>query len=193
MPDTDFIARDPNNFSWNVVRSEFDELLLRHAGESGASLHEGVRVNTIKFSEENPQRPVSAEWKSDEGTGEIKFNWLVDASGRNGLMSTKYLKNRKFNASLRNVAFWGYWTGAGKYGKGTPRENAPWFEALTGASCYECFPLSLLKCAAQTRPVGPGSSPCARTRSPSVSFCPRPPARSRRRRSPTLIPRGRTT
>ncbi|KAJ7105882.1 putative halogenase [Mycena epipterygia] len=136
---TDFIARDPNNFSWNVVRSEFDELLLRHAGESGAAIHEGVRVNTIKFSEENPQRPVAAEWKSEEGTGEIKFNWLVDASGRNGMMSTKYLKNRKFNASLRNVAFWGYWTGAGKYGKGTKRENAPWFEALTDETGWVWF------------------------------------------------------
>jgi len=55
------------------------------------------------------------------------------------MMSTKYLKNRKFNASLRNVAFWGYWTGAGKYGKGTKRENAPWFEALTDETGWVWF------------------------------------------------------
>ena len=46
----------------------------------------------------------------------------------------RYLKNRKFNSSLKNVAIWGYWKGTGLYGKGTRRENAPVFEALTGES-----------------------------------------------------------
>ncbi|KAJ7690150.1 hypothetical protein B0H14DRAFT_3100981 [Mycena olivaceomarginata] len=34
----------------------------------------------------------------------------------------------------KNVACWGYWSGAGIYGGGTSREGAPWFEALTGFS-----------------------------------------------------------
>ncbi|KAJ7362386.1 hypothetical protein DFH08DRAFT_950654 [Mycena albidolilacea] len=59
-------------------------------------LYEGVRVTKIKFSAENAQRSVTAEWKSDHGSGDIKFSWLVDASGRTGIMSTRYLKNRKF-------------------------------------------------------------------------------------------------
>ena len=49
------------------------------------------------------------------------------------LGSLRYLKNRKYNQSLRNVAVWGYWRGAGMYGRGTDRENAPYFEALSGA------------------------------------------------------------
>lgn len=47
---------------------------------------------------------------------------------------TRYLKNRKFNESLKNVAVWGYWRGTGMYGKDTSRENAPYFEALSGKS-----------------------------------------------------------
>ena len=47
-------------------------------------------------------------------------------------MSTKYLKNREFNASLKNIATWGYWRNAGAYGVGTDRENVPYFEALRG-------------------------------------------------------------
>lgn len=47
-------------------------------------------------------------------------------------MAQKYLRHRKINTSLRNVACWGYWKGTGIYGAGTNRENAPWFEALTG-------------------------------------------------------------
>lgn len=96
-------------------------------------VHEGVSVGSINFSATNPTQPVSATWKSDTGaTGEIKFNWLVDASGRAGIMSTRYLKNRKFNKALRSVATWGYWTGTGMYAPGTSRENATWLEALTG-------------------------------------------------------------
>lgn len=40
------------------------------------------------------------------------------------------------NQSLKNVACWGYWNGDLKmYKPGTGRENAPWFEALTGTFC----------------------------------------------------------
>ncbi|KAJ7075071.1 putative halogenase [Mycena belliarum] len=137
---TDFINPDPNKAAWNVTRADFDEILLRNAGENGVAVHEGVSVGSIGFSSENDKQPVSATWKSDAGTaGEIKFNWLVDASGRNGIMSTKYLKNRKFNKALRSVAFWGYWTGAGMYAPGTSRENATWLEALTDESGWAWF------------------------------------------------------
>jgi hypothetical protein len=67
-------------------------------------------------------------------TGTTTFDYLVDATGRAGLISTNYLKNRHFNASLKNIAIWGYWKDVGTYGVGTEREGAPWFEALTGES-----------------------------------------------------------
>ncbi|CAK5284694.1 unnamed protein product [Mycena citricolor] len=140
---TDFITPDPEKAAFNVIRSEFDELLLRHAASSGARIFEGVSVSSIGFA---ANQPVSAEWTRrdssqlhTESRGTIKFTWLVDASGRNGIMSTRYLRNRKFNQALRNVAFWGYWTGAGVYQPGTRRENAPWFEALTDESGWAWF------------------------------------------------------
>ncbi|KAJ7885502.1 putative halogenase [Mycena olivaceomarginata] len=137
---TDFINPDPNHAAWNVERAEFDEILLRNASENGVRVHEGVSVGSINFSATNPTQPVSATWKSDTGaTGEIKFNWLVDASGRAGIMSTRYLKNRKFNKALRSVATWGYWTGTGMYAPGTSRENATWLEALTDESGWAWF------------------------------------------------------
>ncbi|KAJ6536372.1 putative halogenase [Mycena capillaripes] len=140
---TDFISPDPNKASWNVVRSEFDEILLRHAASSGTTVCEGVQVTAIQFSscsDANQAMPISADWKSDLGsTGSVRFKFLVDASGRNGIMSTKYLKNRKFNQALRNIACWGYWTGAGMYMPGTRRENAPYFEALTDETGWAWF------------------------------------------------------
>ncbi|KAK6991927.1 putative halogenase [Favolaschia claudopus] len=126
--------------AWNVVRSEFDDILLKYAASCGVAVHEGVAVQNIIFSAEDPSKPISGKWLSREGvSGRIDFDWLVDASGRNGVMSTRYLKNRRFNQVLRNRAMWGYWNGAGTYAKGTSRENAPWLEALTDESGWAWF------------------------------------------------------
>ena len=49
--DTNFISAEaPQNYTWNVIRSESDELIFRHAGRSGAKTFEGVRVTSINFT-----------------------------------------------------------------------------------------------------------------------------------------------
>ncbi|KAI0633487.1 hypothetical protein C8Q77DRAFT_791625 [Trametes polyzona] len=185
---TDFVALGASNNAWNVVRSEFDHLLLQHAAACGAQVYEQTRVTDINFEDAPPSSPTSSrsglnsplprppvdspttrpaprrrtsavEFALDGspsaeslgrprsvnyetafgGRGEITFDYLVDASGRAGLMSTKYLKNRKFNTSLKNVAVWGYWKNTGMYRKGTDRENAPFFEALSDESGWAWF------------------------------------------------------
>lgn len=128
------------------VRSEFDDMLLNHARSCGAKVYEETRVKSLQFSSTDPTRPISATWvrstKSQSSgkpgidhltpmSGTTTFEYLIDATGREGLMNT-YLKHRQFNASLKNIAVWGYWSGVGVYGEGTSREGAPWFEALTG-------------------------------------------------------------
>lgn len=116
--------------------------MFRHAGSCGAKIFDTVKINSFEFSDPSVSapipanaRPVAAAWQSKSGaSGTIKFDYLVDASGRIGLMSTKYLKNRNYNKGLRNVASWGYWKNTGRYGVGTPRENSPFFEALRDES-----------------------------------------------------------
>ncbi|KAL5048204.1 hypothetical protein BDW71DRAFT_178132 [Aspergillus fruticulosus] len=156
---TDFLAAGgPNNYSWNVIRSESDELLFRHAGKSGAAIFDGVKVTDIQFASSNghsngtvngnangtlpnPGRAVSATYvcKADGTTGTIQFDYLVDASGRAGLINTKYLKNRHYNTALKNVANWAYYRNAGRYGDGTKRANSPFFEALHDESGWAWF------------------------------------------------------
>ncbi|KAG1823475.1 putative halogenase, partial [Suillus subaureus] len=135
---TDFITLNPNNGSWNVIRSEFDDLLFRHASKCGAAVFDNTRVAEIQF---DGGRPVSADWRNaSTGTrGRISFSYLVDASGRNGIMSTKYLKNRRYNQALNNIACWGYWEGTGSYMPGTTRQNAIWVEALEDESGWAWF------------------------------------------------------
>lgn len=126
------------------MRSEADQLMFKHAGENGAQVFDGVKVNSIEFEQidgltVDPSlselgRPVSATWscKATGEKGSITFEYLIDATGRAGLVSTKYMKNRRYNQGLKNVASWGYWSNAGSYGVGTPREGDPYFEAIEG-------------------------------------------------------------
>ena len=100
-------------YSFQVVRSEFDHLLLEHAKSQGVKVYEGTTIRSLTFDGE---RPRSAIWSqaSDGKTGEISFDYLIDASGRAGIMSMHYLKNRRFHESFQNIALWGYWQGAGR-------------------------------------------------------------------------------
>ncbi|KAF9268722.1 FAD/NAD(P)-binding domain-containing protein [Marasmius fiardii PR-910] len=163
---TDFVALGHNNNAWNVDRSEFDLLLLNHARSSGAAVYEQTKVTSVSFSSDNPTKPVSVSWShvlppsplsppaspmmtsnprtpgnvvSTPVEGTTTFGHLIDASGRAGILSTVYLKNRHFTASLKNIAVWGYWTGVGTYGSGTTRHGSPWFEALTDESGWAWF------------------------------------------------------
>ncbi|PHH65541.1 hypothetical protein CDD82_1661 [Ophiocordyceps australis] len=141
---TDFLAAGgPNGYAWNLIRSESDELLLKHAETSGAKVFQTTKVEAIQFETTLPldshatvsstDRPISASWACRDGTaGNISFEYLIDASGRHGILSTKYLKNRTVNDNFKNIANWGYWSGCEMYGQGTHMDSAPYFEALQG-------------------------------------------------------------
>jgi len=67
-------------------------MLLRHAEESGALVFEETEVTDIIFEEKKGagECPTMAYYNREKGgTGKIRFEYLVDASGRNGIMITK--------------------------------------------------------------------------------------------------------
>lgn len=110
-------------------RAKFDDLLLRHAEDKGAKVFHETRISDINIQ----KRPFSARWTSKGETGIITFDYIVDCTGRQGILSTKLFRDRHFNDSLKNIATWSYWTGkTGVYGKGTAREGAIWVEGLVG-------------------------------------------------------------
>ena len=47
-----------NTYSYQVLRSEFDQCLIEHAGEVGARVYQGLEVREIRFNEAG--RPVAA-------------------------------------------------------------------------------------------------------------------------------------
>lgn len=103
----DFGKVSVHKHSYQVIRSEFDHMLLQYAAEMGAQVFEGTSVSSVTF---DGDRPVRASWQRDDGaTGEIEFEHIVDASGLSGLLASKHLRNRKFQPAFANVAVGSYW------------------------------------------------------------------------------------
>lgn len=97
-------------YSWQVERDAFDKVLLDHARENGVTVREGTMVSRLQFSGD---RPVGVQWRTDTGeTGDAACDFVVDASGRAGVMGKHVGLQRRDHEVFRNVAIWGYWTGA---------------------------------------------------------------------------------
>ncbi|MEQ9483537.1 NAD(P)/FAD-dependent oxidoreductase [Coleofasciculus sp. F4-SAH-05] len=98
-------------YSFQVPRAEFDKLLLDHASSQGVKVFEGVEVCKLSFDGERPRSGIWSE-SIDNCSGELSFDYLIDASGRSGLMATRYLQNRQYHEEFQNLGIWGYWKGA---------------------------------------------------------------------------------
>jgi flavin-dependent dehydrogenase len=94
--------------TWQVVRSEFDRLMLDNAREHGVDVHEGVRVHDVLFEGD---RAVGVRIKSGDAFEEVRAKVVVDASGQNGLIMNR--RNlRVWDPLLNKGAIWTYWKGA---------------------------------------------------------------------------------
>lgn len=106
-----FTQHNPHECSqtWQVIRSEFDELMLNNAREHGVEVHEGVRVLDVLFEGE---RAVGARLMDESGaTREVRAEVVVDASGQSSLIAHRF-KLRVPDPELKKGALWTYWEGA---------------------------------------------------------------------------------
>ena len=95
--------------TWQVVRSEFDKMMLDNAREHGVDVHEETRVLDVLFEND---RAVGVTIKRQDGTVEdIRAQVVVDASGQNGLIQNR-LRLRVWDPMLNKGAIWTYWEGA---------------------------------------------------------------------------------
>lgn len=104
-----------NTYSYQVVRAEFDQCLMDHAHEQGATVLQGVEVRDIRFEGDKPVSAQLAPKGKANDSWEISFDYLVDASGRGGLMATRYLENRYYHEVFKNVGLWGYWKNTNRF------------------------------------------------------------------------------
>src|SRR5262249_17720421 len=75
-----FFDNKPHECSqtWQVVRSEFDQMLLDNAREHGVDASEGVHVVDVLFE---GNRAAGVRIKEDGGRREVRARVVVDASG----------------------------------------------------------------------------------------------------------------
>jgi flavin-dependent dehydrogenase len=95
--------------TWQVVRSEFDQMLLEHARENGVAAFEGVHVTEVLFEGDRAVGVTIAE--KDGPRREVRAKVVVDASGQAAMLQNRF-KLRLWDPVLNKGAIWTYWEGA---------------------------------------------------------------------------------
>ncbi len=106
-----FAEHDPHERSqtWQVRRSEFDNMLLNNAREHGVEIHEGSRVQEVVF---DGTRAVGVRVKVEDQPEQIvRSKVVIDASGQSSLILDR-LGLRQWDPQLKKAAVWTYWKGA---------------------------------------------------------------------------------
>jgi flavin-dependent dehydrogenase len=106
-----FMDNKPHECSqtWQVLRSEFDKMMLDNAREHGVEAHEGVRVLDVLFDGDRATG-VRLRDESDQ-TREITARVVVDATGQSSLIANRF-GLRETIPDLRKGAVWTYFKGA---------------------------------------------------------------------------------
>jgi flavin-dependent dehydrogenase len=95
--------------TWQVVRSEFDTMMLENAREHGVEAHEGVHVLGVLFEGDTA---VGVRIQDANGERrEVRASVVVDASGQAALLQNRF-KLRLWDPVLNKGAIWTYWEGA---------------------------------------------------------------------------------
>ena len=106
-----FQETDPHERSttWQVRRSEFDQLLLENAVAHGVELRQGVQVQDVHFEKE---QAVGVRARMPGGAGaDITARVVVDATGRTALIARK-LGLKVAEPHLRKVAIFSHFRAA---------------------------------------------------------------------------------
>ena len=95
--------------SWQVVRSEFDKMLLDNAREHGVTVHEGARVLDI-LTDGDSVHGVKVKLEGQPEC-EVRAQVVVDASGQSSIIMDR-MHLREWDPVLKKAAIWTYWKGA---------------------------------------------------------------------------------
>jgi len=99
----------PRSQTWQVLRSEFDNMMLNNARSCGVEAYENARVTSVLF---DGSRAVGVRVKVADGEErEIMAKVVVDASGQSSMLIDR-LKLRQWDPDLKKAAIWTYWKGA---------------------------------------------------------------------------------
>jgi flavin-dependent dehydrogenase len=93
--------------TWQVERSEFDQMMLNHARENQVTVKEGVTVEKVLFENNQASGLIVQNGSKKE---EISAKVIVDASGRATVIG-KQLNLKTSVPGLNKASLWGYYQG----------------------------------------------------------------------------------
>ena len=94
--------RSQTDRSYQVTRADFDKVLLDHAAESGAEVREQTSVEQVDFSDDDVTLQTSS--------GPVRAKYLIDASGRNSILSAKFKLKKNYD-HLQKVSVFAHYDG----------------------------------------------------------------------------------
>ncbi|MBI3407298.1 MAG: tryptophan 7-halogenase [Planctomycetes bacterium] len=95
--------------TWQVIRSEFDLMMLKNAEEQGVEVHQATRVLDVLFEGD---RAIGVRIQKEDGAkAEVRAKVVVDASGQSTMLQNRF-KLRLWDPVLNKGAIWTYWQGA---------------------------------------------------------------------------------
>ena len=106
-----WFREDPGGYqhAYHVIRSQFDDILLRHAARLGAEVHDATTVESI-----GGEGPFRVTARPDGGSAvTIEAKLLVDASGQSALLGRRE-GLREYNEFFKNLAIWSYFADAAR-------------------------------------------------------------------------------
>ncbi len=95
--------------TWQVTRSAFDKLLMDHAADQGAIVHQGSAVKQVLFEGD---RAVGVEVLLKDGQRQrFHASVIVDATGQSAMLSNKF-RWRVRDPKLKKAVLYSYFKGA---------------------------------------------------------------------------------
>jgi flavin-dependent dehydrogenase len=102
------VIHDDTYLSFQVNRSEFDQILLDNSRRLGAVVHEGTKVKDVDLLD--PDTVTVRTLAKDGEEREHRARFLIDASGRDAVVGSKN-GWRTPREELDRTALWSHWTG----------------------------------------------------------------------------------
>src|SRR5690348_5950907 len=117
--------RSQTDHAYQVTRSDFDKVLLDHAAESGAEVHEQTLVSDVIFQDrevtlsyKSVRDPAGSARSADRTSqrdvpateGEIQARYVVDASGRTSVLGRQF-KIKKTYGHLQKLSIFAHYNG----------------------------------------------------------------------------------
>jgi flavin-dependent dehydrogenase len=94
--------------AFQCERASFDDVLLTEAGKAGAEIVQEARVTGVIIED---GRVVGVEYLHDDVAKQVRARFVMDASGRAGVISNQTFKQRVPNTRLQLVAYYKHYTG----------------------------------------------------------------------------------